>query len=314
MVGLLRRAESASAWPRSPSLIWQAALCQRPRPRIASVPTSGSHAEAEGGVRNRLGKRNCEASRLGAKPLSRAIQKPGKSVFSPLSPVGQGSRFRTLACLGRTTPKWRRSRVAISVTPVPDPAGSSVGRVFRGRVRGEPDRGCGGPVRAEGCRGREEQSRSLAQQTGPEPVATTTRGPAPGHPNTRKDATPSPKGTVRGQESRRIPKRVEEHADSQYLEARPPGADSQRQDRHRPGRAARSPVRMHRRPDRTRAERTRRAHHRVPSANSDLDDTSSLLQSRRQRTQPPTAAPAARRTEAAAGSGHDRAGAMPEPL
>ena len=41
-----------------------------------------------------------------------------------------------------------------------------------------------------------------------------------------------------------------------------------------------SPVRQHRRPDRTRAER--RARHRVnPSANNDLDDTSSLLQSRR---------------------------------
>ena len=41
-----------------------------------------------------------------------------------------------------------------------------------------------------------------------------------------------------------------------------------------------SPVRMHRRPDRTRAER--RARYRVnPSANNDLDDTSSLLQSRR---------------------------------
>jgi hypothetical protein len=43
-----------------------------------------------------------------------------------------------------------------------------------------------------------------------------------------------------------------------------------------------SPVRMHRRLDRTRAERRRRARYRVtPSANNDLHDTSSLLQSRR---------------------------------
>ena len=48
--------------------------------------------------------------------------------------------------------------------------------------------------------------------------------------------------------------------------------------------SARSSVRMRPRLDRTRAERSRRARYRVnPSANSDLDDTSSLLLRRRQR-------------------------------
>lgn len=62
-----------------------------------------------------------------------------------------------------------------------------------------------------------------------------------------------------------------------------------------------SPVRMHRRLDRTRAERRRRARYRVnPSANNDLHDTSSLLQSCRRATQARWACPGLR------GSGSDR--------
>jgi len=60
-----------------------------------------------------------------------------------------------------------------------------------------------------------------------------------------------------------------------------------------------SPVRMHRRLDRTRAERRRRARYRVnPSANNDLDDTSSLLQSRRHGSGRGAAAVAVRQAEA----------------